>query len=210
MTAISQKSRFWGHPQKRLCIARKFCVRFSSLFALILRIAPIFSRNRQGLFLPHGKSASKKEKPTPFIWRGWLLVLFGSYRSLRVQVPSGKIMSSKSSLLAAKYCIISHSSFPNDSVCSIALFAWSRKKLPANFTNSLHIFVQPVKPGVSSCWHSFPHPLVETGGITENPWDSPHFSPVLCTFFLSPLECYLCYNTVDYYTYLFRSFHIGG
>lgn len=111
-------------------------------------MAPIFSRNRQGLFLPHGKSASNKEKPTPFVWRGSLLVLFGSYRSLRVQVSSGKIMSSKSSPLAAKYCIIPHSSSLNDFICSIALFARSRKELPANFTNSLHIFVQPVKPSV--------------------------------------------------------------
>ena len=40
------------------------------------------------------------------------------------------------------------------------------------------------------CWCSFPHPLVETGGITENPWDSPHFFLAICTFFLSPLESY--------------------
>ena len=112
MTVISQKNRFWGHPQKRLCIVRKFCVRFSSIFALILRIAFIFVRKRQGPPLPHGKRPPKKKKPTPFVWRGHCFSWFKTYRSLRVQVSSGKIISSTSPLLRAKCCIIPHASFP--------------------------------------------------------------------------------------------------
>ena len=116
MTAISQKSRFWGHPQKRLCIARKFCVRFSSLFALILRIAFLFVRKRQVCRFSTGKNRQKRK--THAFYLAWLAACPvrilpltpgpGAVREnhvIQIVASGGKILHHFTFLLSQWFCL---------------------------------------------------------------------------------------------------------